>query len=52
MKEFGIRWTEAAGREMRMTTKEKFFKTSEARDKFVVKLETKDNFIEVLSWHN
>ncbi len=50
--EYGVRWTEAVGRDMRVTTKEKFFKLSAARDKFVLKLEAKDNFIEVLSWHN
>lgn len=46
---YGVRWIEW-GKDDRMQKKEKFFKTSKAREKFVEKLEKKDNFQEIIAW--
>ncbi len=51
-KEYGVRYTLAVGRDMRVVTKEKFFKTSDARRKFCEKLEQSGSFIEFIAWHN
>lgn len=47
---FAVRWTETAGRNMRLVTKEKEFETEAERDKHVVQLEGKENFVEILAW--
>lgn len=47
--EWGLRWTEF-GRDDRIVTKEKLFKTEEARLKYISKLEEKDNFYEILAY--
>ncbi len=52
MKEYGISWNESAGRGMHLVGKQKFFKTEAARDAYVTYLEAKDNFVEILAWHN
>lgn len=48
--EYGIRWREFVGRSGQLVTKEKFFRDSVARDKFVDKLTDKDGFVEILAW--
>ena len=51
MTEFGIRWQEFNRRD-ELVMKEKIFKTDKAREKFVEKLEEKDNFYQIDSWLN
>ncbi len=46
---YGLRWTET-DRNDRIVTKEKEFKTEKQREKFIAKLEEKDNFIEVVAY--
>jgi hypothetical protein len=50
--DWGVRWREFAGREGRLVVKEKFFKTELMRDKFVEKVQEKDNFYEIDSYYN
>lgn len=50
--EYGIRYTVSVGREMRIITKEKFFASAKARDKFIAKLEATGNFVEIIAYHN
>ncbi len=45
--DYGVKWTEFDKRD-RLVTKEKFFKTKKAYDKFIEKLEDKDNFYEII----
>lgn len=47
--EYGLRWTVAAGRNGRLTTKEKFFNTSKDREKFIDKISDRDDFIRIES---
>jgi len=47
-KEFGVRWTEF-DRHDYLITKEKIFNSAEARDRFITKLEKKDNFNQVVA---
>jgi hypothetical protein len=49
--EYGVRWTEF-GRNDRAVSKEKFFSSREARDKFADKVRTKDSFWRFDSWFN
>jgi hypothetical protein len=46
---YGIRYTVSVGREMRSVTREKFFDSEKALDKFIAHLEKQDNFIEILA---
>lgn len=48
MTEFGVRWMEFNHRDERVT-KEKFFSSAKARDKFMEKLSKKDNFYQILA---
>lgn len=48
--EYGVRWTEAVGRNMETRTKERFFPTAEKRTKFCEKLEQNSSFLEFLAW--
>ena len=43
---FGVEWIEF-NKEDRMVRKDKFFKTSKAMDKFIEKLEQKNNFYKI-----
>lgn len=47
---WGVRWLEFAGRECRATTKQKFFWTEAAMNKFIEKLENKDGFWKIDSY--
>ncbi len=46
--EYGIRWTEF-DRNDRMRTKERFFKTEAALQRFIDKLTQKDNFYQIIA---
>ena len=46
---FGVRWQEF-DRNDRITTKEKFLKTAEAREKFIEKLNDKNSFYQVIAF--
>ena len=48
-KEFGVCWVEFNKRE-EAVKKERFFATDKARDKFVERLQEKDNFWEIDAW--
>lgn len=47
---FGVRYRVFAGREGRVETKEKFFATKAALDRFAAKIEQADNFYEFDAW--
>lgn len=47
--EYGLRWSEW-GRDSRPHTKEKWFKTAEAREAFANKVAEKDSFHEFVAW--
>ena len=47
---FGVRWTEFDKND-RGVTKEKFFATEKAREKFCEKVEQKDNFWRFEAWN-
>ena len=49
MNEYGIQWQEV-NRNDQVVTKQKFFKTQAALDKFVANLYHKDRFVEVLAY--
>lgn len=49
--DFGVQWTEFDKND-RMKRKKKIFKTEKQRDKFVEKLEQKDNFLRFDAWSN
>ena len=49
-KPYGVRWKVFAGREGRLATKEKFFKTQKQMDAFTDKLVLTDGFYEIDSW--
>jgi hypothetical protein len=51
MKEYGVRWTEFNRRD-ELVQKEKFFDTEKKRDKYIEKLEQKDNFYRIEAYHN
>lgn len=46
--EYGVRWREFDKND-KLKTKEKFFKTEKARDKFIDKIENSDNFYEIVA---
>ena len=46
--EIGLRWQEF-DRKDRAVTKEKFFKSQEERERFIDKLEKKDNFYQIVA---
>ena len=46
---YGIEWREF-DRNDRLVMKDKFFKTRKAMDKFIEKLEQKDNFYEIVGY--
>ena len=50
MNEYGLRWSEFAGREGRLTTKEKWFKTAEQRARFADRVSEKGSFHEFVEW--
>jgi hypothetical protein len=50
MGEYGLRWSEFAGRDGRLKTKEKWFKSAEQRARFADKVSEKDSFHEFLAW--
>lgn len=45
--DYGVKWREFDKRD-RLTTKEKFFKNKKSYEKFLEKLEDKDNFYEII----
>jgi desulfoferrodoxin (superoxide reductase-like protein) len=47
--EYGVRWIEFNKRD-EAVMKEKFFKTAKAMDKFIEKVQQKDNFYEIYSY--
>jgi len=47
--DYGLRWQEFDKND-RLITKDKFFKSDEARRKFAEKLETKGNFNTIIAW--
>ena len=47
--EYGLRWTEF-DRNDRQKTKQKWFSTDAARERFANNLESKDNFNEFVAW--
>lgn len=49
--EWGVRWREWDRRDQ-LVTKERTFATEKALDRFVEKLEKKDNFHEFVAWLN
>ena len=48
--EFGLRWTEANGRDGRLTRKEKLFRTRTARDHFADLVAEKTTFLRFDAW--
>lgn len=46
---FGVEWREF-NKQDRLVTKEKFFKTQKAMEKFIDKLGEKDNFYEIVAY--
>jgi len=46
---FGVEWQEF-DRNDRLVMKDKFFKTKKAMDKFIEKLEQKDNFYKIVGY--
>lgn len=46
---FGLRWNEF-NRQDRVVTKEKWFNTEKAREKYAEKLEQKDNFYGIVAY--
>lgn len=50
MNTYGIRWQELKGREGRVTTKEREFKTDAARAKFAEKISEGDNFYGIVAY--
>jgi hypothetical protein len=50
MNDYGLRWREFTGRDARLTTKEKWFKSAEARQRFAGKVSEKGGFHEFLAW--
>jgi len=50
MNEFGLRWTEARGRNGRLVTKEKLFRTRTARDHWADLVAEKPAFIRFEAW--
>jgi hypothetical protein len=48
--EFGLRWTEATGREGRLTLKEKLFRTRAARDHYADLVAEKERFVRFDAW--
>jgi len=51
MNKYGVRWMEFNKKDQAVT-KEKFFKTETARERFVRKLQEKDNFWQILAYCN
>lgn len=49
--EYGVRWQEFNRRD-EAVTKEKFFATATARDRFADKVQDKDNFWRFCAWSN
>lgn len=47
---FGVMYQVFAGKEQRLVTKEKFFKTEAALQKFVAKLEESDGFYQICGY--
>jgi hypothetical protein len=47
---FYLQWTEATGKDGRMTAKEKAFRTEKARESFANLVSEKENFIKILAW--
>lgn len=50
--QYAIRWSESVGRRMALVTKQKEFSTESARDRFVLTLEGRESFVEILAWSN
>ena len=50
MNEYGLRWTEAAGRGARLTVKEKTFRTRTARDHWADLIAEKPAFVRFVAW--
>lgn len=47
---FGLRWLEFNKKEQAVT-KDKFFKSDAARERFISKLVEKDNFYQIVGYH-
>ena len=50
MNEYGLRWTEAVGRDGRLTVKEKTFRTRTARDHWADLMAEKPAFVRFTAW--
>ena len=50
MNQYGLRWTEAAGRDGRLTRKEKTFRTRTARDHYADLVAEKPAFVRFDAW--
>jgi len=49
MNEYGVRYT-TAGRSGRLSTREKFFGSEEARERFIERLEQSGDLVEIVAW--